>query len=151
MTDQIETHPIRVPLSKRILDGIYLMFTHRITTEEQARKFWSWFATMLATAFIASAYPTMLYVQATEIMAKLQIENSVKKSPDEFVKLRMFTINEIVYVVGTEAEYPRNTSEMAQEIKDLTVKVNQLKQVADAALEKANAHDRVLKKLVREK
>ena len=151
MNDETIIKPIRVPLSKRVLDGIYLMFTHRITTEEQAKKFWSWFATILITAFISSAYPVLLLIQARENIEGLQIQVAVKKSPEEFVKLRMFTIEDIVYIVGTEAEYPRGSSEMAKDIKELTIEVNELKQVADAALEKANAHDRVLKKIVREK
>src|SRR3990167_1160989 len=103
---------------------------------------------LLIILMVFASWGWLLYIQTQEQLASANIQLAIKKSPEEFVKLKMFTINNVVYIVGTEAEYPRESSELARDIKALTIKVNELKQVADAALEKANAHERALKKIV---
>lgn len=144
-----ETIKPRVPLVARI----YWAITHKQLSEDQRHAFWSWFLTILLTAFISSTFPIMLYVQAQDRLETKINETKDKKSDQEFIDMRVFMHGSppLEYVVGTRDEFPRATSEMVKDIKELTVKINNLRQATDILLEQSNKHERALKKFEKER
>lgn len=142
------------PFRERLLGHIYAIFTKKHLTEASAKAFWSWFITIAVVAALSAAYPTMLLIQAREQITKLELQVTDKKSLSEFAAMGKFVIAEsgrepIVYVVGTEAEYPFGMSEAAKRLDVVERKLTEAKTVADAALKSATDNAKVTEKIMR--